>query len=92
MLAIFDTRASNNMISTGALKTLKNVKMMNSSKIYTNFDGTSNSTVGTVKLKFVYENKEYEMDFEVVKNPRTKSILLSHETVAYIKEEKKRCR
>lgn len=88
--AIFDTGATSNMICSGLLGELKNVKLNNEVKEYVNFDGTSNKTLGSVDLKFKYEGKEFKGKFYVIKNEKEKSILLSNTFVKRVDKKSKK--
>jgi hypothetical protein len=89
MKAIFVTGASVNMICSGALKKLNNIKMLPGELEFTYFDGTKNKTIGKVNLKYIYNSKIYREEFNVAESNEHETILISNTSVRHILNDEK---
>ncbi|MGL5709134.1 MAG: reverse transcriptase domain-containing protein, partial [Aeromonas sp.] len=75
---IFDTGATDNMITSGALSELGSVKIAPKAQKYFFFDGSSCDSIGEAKIEFEYNDMKSIQTFNVVKNDENNKILLSN--------------
>jgi hypothetical protein len=78
---VFDTGASQNMLCSGVLEDLPEVKINPCEKEYYYFDGGKGCTIGTVNFEVEYNDKRYVEEFNVVNRNTKTNILLSNTTV-----------
>ncbi|KAG0436532.1 hypothetical protein DMUE_4180 [Dictyocoela muelleri] len=85
---IFDTGASESVVTSKMLENIKTKDIVNVDKEFALIDGSIIKVRNAVDIEFLYNNKKFSERFNIVKNSKNAEILLCNRIVKKIRNIK----